>query len=52
VRCPSPSCNCQPGSATLAKKSPLSYLRAKKTLPPPVVNVPRLLGVAGDPGIA
>jgi sulfur-oxidizing protein SoxB len=29
-----------------------TYLRAKKTLPPPVVNVPRLIGVAGDPGIA
>ncbi|HSF04984.1 MAG TPA: thiosulfohydrolase SoxB [Methylomirabilota bacterium] len=29
-----------------------TYLRAKKTLPPPTVNVPRLIGVAGDPGIA
>jgi sulfur-oxidizing protein SoxB len=29
-----------------------TYLRAKKTLPPPVVNVPRLIGVAGDPGLA
>jgi sulfur-oxidizing protein SoxB len=29
-----------------------TYLRARKTLPPPVVNVPRLIGVAGDPGIA
>ncbi|HEY7651002.1 MAG TPA: thiosulfohydrolase SoxB [Methylomirabilota bacterium] len=29
-----------------------TYLRAKKTLAPPVVNVPRLIGVAGDPGIA
>jgi sulfur-oxidizing protein SoxB len=29
-----------------------TYLRAKKILPPPVVNVPRLIGVAGDPGIA
>jgi sulfur-oxidizing protein SoxB len=29
-----------------------TYLRAKKTLPPPVVNVPRLIGVAGDPGVA
>jgi sulfur-oxidizing protein SoxB len=29
-----------------------TYLRAKKTIPPPVVNVPRLIGVAGDPGLA
>jgi sulfur-oxidizing protein SoxB len=29
-----------------------TYLRAKKTLPPPAVNVPRLIGVAGDPGVA
>jgi sulfur-oxidizing protein SoxB len=28
-----------------------TYLRAKKTLPPPAVNVPRLIGVAGDPGL-
>jgi sulfur-oxidizing protein SoxB len=28
-----------------------TYLRAKKTLPPPVVNVPRLIGITGDPGI-
>jgi sulfur-oxidizing protein SoxB len=29
-----------------------TYLRAKTTLPPPSVNVPRLVGVAGDPGLA
>jgi sulfur-oxidizing protein SoxB len=29
-----------------------TYLRAKKTLAPPKVNVPRLIGVAGDPGVA
>jgi sulfur-oxidizing protein SoxB len=28
-----------------------TYLRAKKSLPPPVVNTPRLIGVAGDPGV-
>jgi sulfur-oxidizing protein SoxB len=28
-----------------------TYLRARKTLSPPVVNVPRLVGVAGDPGV-
>jgi sulfur-oxidizing protein SoxB len=28
------------------------YLRAKKTIAPPAVNVPRLIGAAGDPGIA
>jgi hypothetical protein len=27
-------------------------LRARKTLPPPALNVPRLIGVAGDPGLA
>ncbi len=29
-----------------------TYLRSRKTLPPPAVNVPRLIGVAGDPGVA
>jgi sulfur-oxidizing protein SoxB len=29
-----------------------TYLRAKKVVKPPVVNLPRLLGVAGNPGIA
>ncbi len=29
-----------------------TYLKARRTLPPPVVNAPRLVGVAGDPGIA
>jgi sulfur-oxidizing protein SoxB len=28
------------------------YLRARNVLKPPVVNSPRLIGVAGDPGIA
>ena len=28
-----------------------TYLRAKKILPPPAVNVPRLIGVAGDAGL-
>ncbi|HSE92009.1 MAG TPA: thiosulfohydrolase SoxB [Methylomirabilota bacterium] len=28
------------------------YLRDRKTIVPPVVNVPRLIGVAGDPGLA
>jgi sulfur-oxidizing protein SoxB len=28
-----------------------TYLRAKKSIPPPVVNTPRLIGVAGDPGV-
>ncbi|MND02238.1 hypothetical protein D3C83_215450 [compost metagenome] len=27
------------------------YLRSKKTLAPPQVNLPKLVGVAGNPGI-
>jgi sulfur-oxidizing protein SoxB len=27
------------------------HLRDRKTIPPPVMNVPRLIGVAGDPGL-
>jgi sulfur-oxidizing protein SoxB len=29
-----------------------TYLRAKKTIAPPKVNLPRLVGVEGNPGIA
>jgi len=29
-----------------------AYLRSKKTIKPPVLNLPRLTGVAGNPGIA
>jgi len=29
-----------------------AYLRDRKTIPPPRLNLPKLVGVAGDPGLA
>jgi sulfur-oxidizing protein SoxB len=29
-----------------------AYLRAKKAIAPPKLNLPRLVGVSGNPGIA
>jgi hypothetical protein len=29
-----------------------AYLRDVKSVPPPVLNLPKLEGVAGDPGLA
>jgi sulfur-oxidizing protein SoxB len=30
----------------------IRYLRDKKTIKPPVLNRPRVIGVAGNPGLA